>query len=384
MKILRRILTAALIGLFCSGLVFSQQMGDYRSVATGNWSDAATWEMFDGANWVAASTAPTGTETITVFDTDTVRVDVAVSIPGYVKVMDNGVVEVTTGSMEFTNGSTYEHARNAGSMPVAVWQEGSNALFTGITSTAPDNRGQDYYNIILNTPDLTSNCDLSLNDHTIGGNITVINTGSARWQMVGGSSGIVTIMGDVIIQAGQFATQGTGSATDVVVNHYGNIIVTGGNFSISRGSQSSGTGTTTWNLFKGNFTMSNATTQNSNPTPGHAKFVFAKQDTQQITFDNVTYGGQIHFEVSDSTILEITKDFIINGSFVNRGEVLPLGTLTVLDGAVYEHARDGGSVPLATWDVGSTFLLTGSLFTSSNRTMALVDVLSRSTSGRTA
>lgn len=352
--------TAAITGMFWSGYAFSQVTGDYRSAASGNWSEASTWETFDGANWVAATNAPAGTETITVRGDDTVRVNVAVNIVGYVKLEATGVIEITAGSLAFGDGSTYEHARDGGSVPTAVWEVGSTALFTGITGTAPENRGQDYYNLTLNTPGLTSNRDLALDGNTIGGNITVISTGSVRWQMVGGASGTVTIRGDVIVQNGQFTTQGTGSATNVVVEHYGNINVTGGNFSISRGSQGSGAGTTIWNLHEGNFSMSNATTQNSNPTAGQAKFVFAKNDTQQLAFENVTYaGGRIHFDVADTTTLQITKDLVANGNLVNRGAIQPLGVLTFANGAVYEHARDGGSVPAAVWQEGSTALFTG-------------------------
>src|SRR6266568_344782 len=37
----------------------AQTAGDYRSVASGNWNATATWETYDGANWIAASTTPT-------------------------------------------------------------------------------------------------------------------------------------------------------------------------------------------------------------------------------------------------------------------------------------------------------------------------------------
>lgn len=37
----------------------AQTAGDYRSVASGNWNVAATWETYDGANWIAAGVTPT-------------------------------------------------------------------------------------------------------------------------------------------------------------------------------------------------------------------------------------------------------------------------------------------------------------------------------------
>jgi hypothetical protein len=364
MKIKRQILAASLIVMLFSGFVFSQQTGDYRSAATGNWSDAATWEMFDGGSWIAAISAPTGTETITVDGQDTVKVDVAVSITGYVIVVETGIIDVTAGSLEFADGSTYEHACDGGSMPIATWATGSTFLLTGTTQNAPANRNQNFYNVTFNTPNLGRNRDMGWDGITIGGNVRVISTGANRWQMTSAAANdtaAFSILGDVIVEAGNFAVQGTSNAmTTFIVKHFGNLNVTGGNFSLARGSQGAGSGTTTWLLYKGNFLMSNATTQNSNPYLGNAKLVFAKKDTQQVTFDNVTYGvGQINFEVADSTILKITKNFNVNGKLVNRGVIVPSGGLTFANSAVYEHARNGGSVPIAIWEQGSTALLSG-------------------------
>lgn len=343
---------------------FSQATGDYRSVASGNWSAVSSWETFNGTGWIAATNAPAGTETITIRGDDTVRVEVAVSIAGFVKVQETGMIEVTTGSLAFGAGSIYEHARDAGTIPTATWGQGSTFLLTGTVQDAPANRNQNFYNFAFNTPNLGRNRDMGWNGIAIGGDVRVISTGANRWQMTSAAAtdtAALTIRGDVIVEAGQFAVQGTSNAATVfVVNHYGNINVTGGNFSLARGSQGNGTGTTTWFLHAGNFSMSNAATQNSNPTPGNAKFVFAKGDTQQLAFDNVTYaGGRTHFEVADSATLQITKNLVVNGNLVNRGAIQPLGALTFANGAVYEHARDGGSVPTAIWQEGATALFTG-------------------------
>ncbi|MEE4310769.1 MAG: T9SS type A sorting domain-containing protein [candidate division KSB1 bacterium] len=365
MKDLKHVIgTVFIIVLLFPGLAHLQETGDFRSAATGNWSDAATWETFDGGAWVAAAAAPTGAENITAVGEDTVKVDVAVNISGTVKAMENGVFKVTDGSLTFGDGSAYEHARDGGSIPIATWGEGSTYRLTGIVSSTPGNRNQNFYNITLNTPDLSSNKDLALDDVVIGGDIDVISSGSARWRLTsasGGDTSIVTIMGDVNVEGGSFEVQGTGNAlTTFIVHHHGDLNVANANFSVARGSQGSGSGTTTWNLYGGDFTFSDGQTKNSNPTPGNAKLVFAGADSQQLAFTNVDYGGgDIHFKVSDSTKLKIAGDFSANGLFINEGEIESLGTLTFLDGAVYEHARDGGSVPIATWEEGSTALFTG-------------------------
>ncbi len=363
-KVLCRVLFSMILSMLLWMVGFSQSVGDYRSVASGNWSESATWEFFDGTNWVAATSAPVGAENILISAEHVVKVDVPLSISGNIQVREKGSLEVSTGSLEFTAGAVYEHARDGGNLPIATWGEGSTFLLTGTVQDAPGNRNQDFYHVTFNTPNLGRNRDMGWKDITIGGDVLVISTGANRWQMTSASAGDsakITIMGDVIVENGQFAVQGTGNAnTKFVIHHYGNILVIGGNFSLARGSQGNGSGTTTWYLYQGNLSMSNASIQNSNPTASNAKLVFAKNGTQQLSFEAVTYtGGKIHFEVSDSTTVQILKDMVVNGNLINHGAIEPKGTLTMANGSVYIHARNAGTIPTAIWQEGSTALITG-------------------------
>ncbi len=321
MKVMVKLIRCALLGLLSPILVMAQQAGDYRSAASGSWSETTTWEVFDGTTWGAATNVPTGSEQITV--RHTVTVDVPVSVSGYLKVESGGELTIGSGSLVFGAGSVYEHARDGGSVPLAEWGEGSTVVFSGITANAPANRGQDYYHVVLNTPGLTANRDLALQGRRIRGDIQVVNTGSGRWQMVGGVSDTVWVMGDVIVEEGQFTVQGTSSPTHVVVKHYGSIRVSGGNFSIARGSQG-GTGTTTWYLYEGDFEMSNARTQNSNPTPGNARFVFAKAGRQRLVLGEGNTLDNLPIEVLGGTTLEVgTSELKGNGIFfLNSGATL--------------------------------------------------------------
>jgi hypothetical protein len=362
MKKTRYTILALVIIAFLSMIAFAQEEGDYRSVETGDWSDPSIWETFNGTVWEAAAAAPTGTETITILGEDSVFVDAVNSVEGYVKVEENGILTAEEGTLTFADGSTYEHARDGGSVPTATWEEGSTFLITGSVGSAPDNRNQSYYNITFDTDSLVSNLHMNLNEVTIGGDVRVISTGIARWYLTSATAGdtsTVTILGDVIVEAGQFAVQGTGNALTVfTVHHYGDINVTGGNFSISRGSQGSGSGSTHWYLYEGDFTMSDATTQNSNSIG--ARFVFASADTQAIGFTNVSFaGGRFNFDVSDSTALEIAQDLSVNGDLVNYGMIIPTAELTIANGGIYEHAQNGGTIPAITWAEGSTALFTG-------------------------
>lgn len=296
--------------------LIAQTAGDYRTKASGDWSMAQNWERFNGSVWGATGTAPTGAETITVRSVDSIFVNIAVSITD--TLINQGIVE-DNGQLTIANGGTYQHDRDAGRIPIAIWDEGSTMLMTGVTSTAPNDRDQDYYNLTFNTPGLLSNLNMNLDSNIVRGDIKVIDTGVARWYLttaLATDTSIVTIMGDVIVEKGAFSVQGTSNAqTTFIVHHYGNIEVTGGNFSVSRGSQ--GGGTTTWYIYEGNFSMSNATTQSSTSTPGGARFVFTKEGTQILTLGEGNTLTAFPIEVSTGTTLDMGSSKLSgNGIFI--------------------------------------------------------------------
>jgi hypothetical protein len=226
--------------------------------------------------------------------------------------------------------------------------EGSTMLLTGTVDETPGNRNQSYYNLTLNTPNLSSNKDMALDDVTIGGDIRVINSGSSRWRLTsasGGDTSIVTIMGDVIVEGGSFETQGTGNALTVFeVHHYGDVNVTGGTFSVSRGSQGDGSGSTRWFMHEGNFSINNAQTRNSNPT--NAWFVFDKDTTQTITLTDVEYGGGgLPIKVAPGAMLDFgTSQLGGNGLFtLNAGASI----LTANTGGIDSTIQTSGDVVLS-------------------------------------
>src|SRR5690606_26258056 len=51
-----------LLGFLLATSAFAQEEGDYRSAADGDWSNAATWEVFESSAWAAAAAAPNGSE----------------------------------------------------------------------------------------------------------------------------------------------------------------------------------------------------------------------------------------------------------------------------------------------------------------------------------
>ena len=81
--------TILFFALFAISIVNGQTY--YQSQASGNWSTVATWQTStDSATWVAATTAPTGSEKIIIQTTHTITVDQPVAISGTVYLLSNG------------------------------------------------------------------------------------------------------------------------------------------------------------------------------------------------------------------------------------------------------------------------------------------------------
>jgi hypothetical protein len=350
-----------LIGLmlFLSTPAVTQEVGDYQTnneSGNYNWGAAQAWRTWSGSAWVGIGTPPTGSETIYIKEDDSIYVNVDVTITG--TVVNRGRITADD-NLTFGDGGTYQHDRDGGYMPIANWEEGSTLLVTGVTAEAPADRNQSYYNIVFDTPGLLSNLNMDLNGAVIGGDIRLIDSGLARWYLtsaLANDTSVVTIMGDVIVEAGQFSVMGTSNAlTTFIVHHYGNILVTGGNFSISRGSQAGGT--TTWNLYEGDFSLENATTQSSTATPGGARFVFAKEGTQSLILGEGNTLTALPIEVSEGTTLDLAEGELAGSGVFILNENATLATAHA-DGVA---GNLGGIVAEITLEEGANFIFNGTV-----------------------
>jgi len=77
-------LYALLAALFFSTGLLAQISGDYQTANTGNWSAIATWQTWNGTSWVAASAAPSSSNTtasnvVTILNGHTVTLDASVT-----------------------------------------------------------------------------------------------------------------------------------------------------------------------------------------------------------------------------------------------------------------------------------------------------------------
>ncbi|MDZ7261520.1 MAG: T9SS type A sorting domain-containing protein, partial [candidate division KSB1 bacterium] len=381
--------------------------GNYRSYQSGNWNDVNTWERYNGTAWVyPAPTIPSleasvisiqKGHTVTVTTPDSVdQLVIAtggelVINPDVTLLVKNGegvdltlsgviknfgtITQENSTTLKALSGGRYLHNQDGGVIPEFQWGSGSTIEFTSLKTTAPSNGNQNFYNVIWNCPNQTANLNMGWNGNTIGGNITIISTGTGKWEMCAppaGTTAMVTIKGNIIQSGGQFTSNGTDNPnTGIVINHYGNIQVTGGNFSVSRGSQG-GSGTTVWNLH-GNVSLKNATTQNSNP--GGAKFVFTKDGgSQSLSFSGVTFGsGGFPVEVDSGATLDIGTSILQgDGDFhLKAGGTLMTAHVNGIDGSIANTGSKTFDKAAGYGFNGSSAQVTGSLMPDTVNTLIL-------------
>lgn len=376
----KRFCMALSLVLLCTATLVAQTTGDFRSAATGNWSAAATWQRYSGSAWVNAASAPTGSELITIQAADSVTIDVPVSIS---KTLVNQGKLGLTNNLTIANGGTYEHAQNNGSIPVCTWATGSTCKVTGyVSGSKPNNANQNFHHFTWACRGQTANIDLGMSGNTMGGNFTVDTAGTARVYLTSPAAyafgNPITINGNVIVNGGQFSSNGSSSVDTIEVNTVGNIIVTGGNFSLSRGSGPD----VTWKI-QGDFSVTNATLQNSGGSTRVNKLSFAKPGTQKVTLTNVTYGsGTSHFtmEVQSGTTLDMGTTAIRSsnsGSFLLRpGATLATGHPGGIDSSIQcTGASNGGGNSLSTSANytfnGSAAQVTGTLMPTTVNTLTI-------------
>lgn len=154
--------------------------------------------------------------------------------------LDNGQLEAhgyydrkgTTQLFSFKAGSSYEQAINGGYIPYGTWEAGSTCLVTGTVNNRPRFRETDVYaDIVWNCPLQTGVADFQGYLRTVGGDFTVISTGSSFISIGAQVSTDITISGDYIQQGGGLAM----APTDPYFNNLSRKMTVMGNFTLSAG-----------------------------------------------------------------------------------------------------------------------------------------------------
>jgi len=338
MKSFRYLCLAMLLLPVVFAWVTAQTTGDFRTTGAGlagaQWSAPATWQRYNGSAWGAAPAAPTGAGVMTIQSADSVFIDAAVSISGTLR--NQGKLGGTS-SLTIAGGGTYEHAQPSGSIPVCTWASGSTCLVTGyVNGSKPGNANQNFHHFRWSCAGQTANIDLGMTGNTLGGDFIVDTTGAtSRVYLTSPAAYVygspITINGNVIVNGGQFSSNGSSSADTIEVVTRGNILVKGGIFSVSRGSGPN----VTWEL-TGDLTVSNAALQNSGGSTRVNTLAFAGTGSHLLTLSNVAYGGGTSYFTME----------VRSGSRLNLGTTVisssNSGSFILMAGAALETGHPGG------------------------------------------
>jgi hypothetical protein len=287
----------------------------------GLWNSTTTW---------VGGVVPTGGENIIIAATDSIVYNVPVTI-SYTLTKNSSKKDsmAVGGSITFANGSTYIHAANGGSIPIATWQTGSTCTLTGITGLIPANSNQNFYNFNFNGKLMTGNLNLGWNNNVIGGNVDVTGLLARALRLTNDTFGktidapnVITINGNVTVHDTAYFTA-SGSSNNV---HYVRVII-GGNFTVN-----GGTGAAAQTMFqagnssqcyasflvKGNVTFAACTTNTNNTYQDTLAFCGTSVQTLTNTVDLVKLavvvypGSTLLMENGNTLGAAVNSFFILN------------------------------------------------------------------------
>jgi hypothetical protein len=222
---------------------FADAQGDYRSVATGFWTNSATWETNNGTTWVPATFAPTSaagvgvvtirtgnvvtnttsvtmdqivvqaggtlasTATLTVANgADAIDLDLfgnfialggtslTIAAGANVVVESGGVMihngtsgsfVTVTGTLQFANGGKFQLQRAGGTIPLATWSTGSicEIAYSTASASKPTPQIQTFDQFVWNNPLQSGSVDLAGVLTNFNGNFLLANSGGqeVKW-----------------------------------------------------------------------------------------------------------------------------------------------------------------------------------------------------------
>lgn len=90
--------------------------------------------------------------------------------------------------------------------------------------------------------------------------------------------------------------------------------------------------------------------------------------TASVTADDITVDGTLNVSAGQTLTIAngaATNDMTVNSTGIvnNSGTITTTGTLVFVSSGTYNHTRDGGAIPTATWDASSNCNITGILGT---------------------
>ncbi len=336
---------------------------DYRSNGSGDWSNTAIWETYNGSAWIAATSAPDlAAANITVrnghtinitanlsLDEITIENGAAVNINGGANVtIANGTgTDVTLngtikniGTFTLASGATmnvgatgvYEDAQPATAgtitIPTATWANGSTFVLSGLIGVAATDyiglQGvkQSFSNFKINTPNLLTKLLLTRNGGTsapymeITGTLTVdaTGTGSGIQILSTGNNNNTLVVGNYVQNGGNVqALHNAGSAATRNVTVLGNFTLT--NNAVYDIANTTGTTATniTYTNIGGNLSVaSTATLQRTQAAAGPVAAIVLNGTAPQSVTSGLT-AGTLNYTINNAAGVTLNNDITING-----------------------------------------------------------------------
>ena len=248
---------------------------------------------------------------------------VSATINGTVTVTGTGSLVKGSGVITYNSGSTYNHNRDGGAIPIATWDVNSTCLVSGIIATAPTvaTFSQAFGNFTWNCPAQTGNVSLAGNLTDINGNFSISNTNSGSLRLINaGANRSLIVDGNFIQSGGTFFVFGDvdSPGNQSLLNILGDFSLSNGTFNLT-GSSATGV----LNVAK-NFSFSNGTITKSGS--GTANFNFNGTTTQLYSKTGGAFTNTINFGIDTNSTVDFGTS-IIDGS---SGTFNLLGSGTVL------------------------------------------------------
>lgn len=371
----------------------------FRTRQSGNWNDPTTWEEDTGGGFNTTLNTPTSSSgTITIRNTHSVDIIANITIdevnvenggivivnPTVAVILNNGsgndliidgeftlddngifdgsVLTVNSGavvyiadnglltnnspglsSINFSAGSTYQHARSAGAIPISNWAATSTCLITGYVGTnLSGGLLQSFGNFTWDCVGQTGNASLGFTSSTsFAGNFSILNSTD---QVVVLASGTATIQvaGNVFISGASRLALAGAPLSNVTFRVLGDF-----NFSVTTGTSASflgGDNVTSELDVRGNFNYTSGEIRKVGPG-GSSTITFGGSTAQIYTGGGTAISTAVNFQVNNGSTLDLgIYSLTGSGNFtLNAGGTLRVGS-TDFGGALQSFPAAAGNI----------------------------------------
>jgi hypothetical protein len=295
-------------------MINSQSLDDYRSKQSGNWNSTASWERYDGTNWIDATASPTSVNgVITVRNAHTISItenitydQVIVEQGGQVTVASGITTTLNNGTgMDLVVNGTWLNQGGTWTTTGTAWIVSSTGTFIHNTasgiSTPLNSATLDTTSTFIYLGSSSLRPAISVSGRTYG-NLRFEST-SGNWPVDASVSGTntLTVLGNFYVGSGvNYNTSQTG-----LMSFDGDFIIDG--------TLTNNTGTQSYN-----FTGTNKLIGGSTPT---------------LSFENVTIGSSASYQLERNISILSGFTLTVNGGLIcNSANILGDGNFTLAPG----------------------------------------------------